>query len=146
MVGTPSRPEGLWKKDSRVRHTGRNAPQDDRKYLQYARQGANGSVRILQSTPIVSATATDAVERVRHDGNISESTSIMVLRGVRAMVGSDPDADRSTSVMVGEVHTGILQHSSALSASSAADLMGLVTGESQRIFGRPISYVQSPIC
>jgi hypothetical protein len=47
-------------------------------------------------------------------------------------------------VLVGEVHTAILQHSSALRATDAAGLVNLVAGEPTILYHRPIQYVRSP--
>jgi hypothetical protein len=47
-------------------------------------------------------------------------------------------------VTMGEVHTGLLHHSSAVSAAMAARLLDVVLGERVRRSDRPISYVLSP--
>jgi hypothetical protein len=45
---------------------------------------------------------------------------------------------------IGEVHTGLLQHSTALPASASARVLALVPGEHVRLFERPIQYALSP--
>ena len=45
---------------------------------------------------------------------------------------------------VGEVHTGLLCHSSALTSREAADALGLAPGEPVRRSERPIAYAVSP--
>jgi hypothetical protein len=47
-------------------------------------------------------------------------------------------------VTMGEVHTGLLHHSSAISPASATRLLDVVLGERVRRSDRPISYVLSP--
>jgi hypothetical protein len=45
---------------------------------------------------------------------------------------------------LGEVHTGLLQHSTPLSPAGAEHILGLAQGERVRRFERPISYAVSP--
>ena len=49
-----------------------------------------------------------------------------------------------TSVTVGEVHTGLLHHSTAVSAAKAAQLLDVVPGIRASRSDRPISHVTSP--
>jgi hypothetical protein len=49
-----------------------------------------------------------------------------------------------TSVTLGEVHTGLLHHSSAVSSSFAAELVSVVSSEVAARSDRPISHVSSP--
>src|SRR5438067_1622317 len=53
-------------------------------------------------------------------------------------------ADEDTMLAVGEVHTGLLCHSSALTSREAADALGLAPGEPVRRSERPIAYAVSP--
>jgi hypothetical protein len=48
------------------------------------------------------------------------------------------------AVTLGEVHTGLLHHSSAVSSTIASRLLDVVLGERVRRSDRPISYVLSP--
>jgi hypothetical protein len=47
-------------------------------------------------------------------------------------------------LMLGEVHTGLLQHSTPLSPALSEHILGLVRGERPRRFERPIAYAVSP--
>lgn len=47
-------------------------------------------------------------------------------------------------LILGEVHTGLLQHSTALTAPECEQVLGLVRGEVVRRFERPIAHVVSP--
>ncbi|HEY1177678.1 MAG TPA: SCO2521 family protein [Phytomonospora sp.] len=47
-------------------------------------------------------------------------------------------------ITVGEVHTGLLQHSSAISGQFTADLLTLVRGDRVRTSERPIAHAVSP--
>lgn len=47
-------------------------------------------------------------------------------------------------IIVGEVHTGLLLHSHALTADNAKDLLGMAPGEPPRQWHRPIARTQSP--
>jgi hypothetical protein len=47
-------------------------------------------------------------------------------------------------VLIGEVHTAILQHSSALRVIESERLVDLVAGERPIVYSRPIPYVRSP--
>ncbi|SCF34178.1 SCO2521 family protein [Micromonospora carbonacea] len=47
-------------------------------------------------------------------------------------------------LLIGEVHTGLLQHSTALSASTVAQVLRLRPGERAGIMDRPIRYAVSP--
>ncbi|GAA1397373.1 SCO2521 family protein [Catellatospora coxensis] len=50
----------------------------------------------------------------------------------------------ATEVVIGEVHTALLQHSSAVSAGVGAELLALTAGERVRRAERPIAYAVSP--
>ncbi len=56
----------------------------------------------------------------------------------------DPAPDHGGTCLIGEVHTAILQNSTALSPTATARLLALVPGEPVRVFERPIHYAQSP--
>ncbi len=59
-------------------------------------------------------------------------------------MGSIGVAASSTQVTVGEVHTALLQHSSAVSAGFAERLLDIVVGERVVRSERPIAYASSP--
>jgi hypothetical protein len=48
-------------------------------------------------------------------------------------------------LLIGEVHTGLLQHSSALPPSDVVDLLRLRPGEGVRTIERPMRYAVSPV-
>lgn len=52
--------------------------------------------------------------------------------------------DSPVMVIMGEIHTGLVQHSTALTQSRCERLLALVDGESVRRFERPMPYVVSP--
>lgn len=56
----------------------------------------------------------------------------------------DDLADNGVVVALGEVHTGLLHHSCAVSAGTAARLLDIVLGERVRRSDRPIPYAVSP--
>src|SRR5690606_38426369 len=47
-------------------------------------------------------------------------------------------------LLLGEVHTGLLQHSTSLSSSQSERLLAFMRGERVRRFERPIGHVVSP--
>ncbi|MEU8075717.1 SCO2521 family protein [Catellatospora citrea] len=51
---------------------------------------------------------------------------------------------QAAEVVIGEVHTALLQHSSAVSAATGAGLLALTAGERVRRSERPIAYAVSP--
>src|SRR4051812_47627384 len=53
-------------------------------------------------------------------------------------------ADQAVLVALGVVHTGLLQHSTALSAAACQRILALLPGERVHTFERPISYAVSP--
>ncbi|MFC7479502.1 SCO2521 family protein [Luedemannella flava] len=64
-------------------------------------------------------------------------------------MGSAPAADHGSRAarlpIFGEVHTGLLQHSTALSSAEARQLLGIVPGHQAQTFERPIQYARSPM-
>jgi hypothetical protein len=54
---------------------------------------------------------------------------------------AEPD---SSTCLIGEIHTGILQNSTALSSAATSRILALVPGEPVRVFERPIHYALSP--
>jgi hypothetical protein len=57
---------------------------------------------------------------------------------INGLLGGD------SSVVLGEVHTGLLQSSTALPTASCVDILSLISGERVRRHERPISYTVSP--
>lgn len=51
---------------------------------------------------------------------------------------------KATTVVIGEVHTALLQHSTAVTPSTGAELLALTVGERVRQSERPIAYTVSP--
>lgn len=51
---------------------------------------------------------------------------------------------RSAVVQLGEIHTGLLQNSSALTTEAAAELLALIPQESVRTWERPVRHAASP--